>query len=625
MDIQTSSFNNQMLQAMKSLVESNLNLTVGQKLPVNVYAINDSVITLKWGGQFIAVENQNSWASLTPHLGQNITLQVSKTIPELEFKVIALNASASNATLPSAEKMNAMRLTLANAPLMNRIDESLKNFANNVQGQHRMQAEVVGLVGQKIQLQMFIEDAQKSINGAKKMLISIDPSQLQRLPSEKGETLRVGQSLTLAITKIGSIPEFKQLPTTPRAIHEAQVSEYMKQLLPRHESSSVLFNQLRTNLPQMDIQNESLAQTLKQNASALFEHLQPKEQLFDPQKLKRLIYSSGLFFEANEAASPTFLKAPARTATPIVVPTAPPIDLKLPLLRLMQHEGVNAPLKQLTSHFLQSLLKQDASSNSLTQNNEETQSAVTQTKAQLHSELLQLSRAENIPQSLKQLANDILPHLKATQTEEESSASLVHASHDAPTDAVLSNDFKKDLFKLMSTIKQGLAQQRELELSKNQVEGLKSLHNKTENALAKVVLDQLHSLPKEDGNKQIWALELPFLIDNKVETLAMEIQHDNTPNAQNQQDQHWSLNLTLAPPALGNVQCVISYQNGVINTHFKNQLPETTNLISKNLDTLKQQLQNAGLISGLMSSNNSFKPLKSVYASMNQSLLNETV
>jgi hypothetical protein len=270
MDIQTSSFNNQMLQAMKSLVESNLNLTVGQKLPVNVTAINDNVITLKWGGQLIAVENQNSWASLTPHLGQSITLQVSKTSPELEFKVIALNASASNATLPSAEKMNAMRLTLANAPLMNRIDESLKHFANNVQGQHRMQAEVVGLVGQKIQLQMFIEDAQKSINGAKKMLISIDPSQLQRLPSEKGEALRVGQSLTLAIMKIGSMPEFKQLPTTPHAIREAQVNEYMKQLLPRHESSSVLFNQLRTNLPQMDIQNESLkVQSLKEIKDAI--------------------------------------------------------------------------------------------------------------------------------------------------------------------------------------------------------------------------------------------------------------------------------------------------------------------------------------------------------------------
>ena len=65
----------------------------------------------------------------------------------------------------------------------------------------------------KIQLQMFIEDAPKSINGAKKMLISIDPSQLQRLSSEKGDALRVGQSLTLAITKIGSMPEFKQLPS----------------------------------------------------------------------------------------------------------------------------------------------------------------------------------------------------------------------------------------------------------------------------------------------------------------------------------------------------------------------------------------------------------------------------
>jgi hypothetical protein len=275
---------------------------------------------------------------------------------------------------------------------------------------------------------------------------------------------------------------------------------------------------------------------------------------------------------------------------------------------------------------LQSLLKQDASSTSLAQNNEETQTAVTQTQAQLHAELLQLSRAENIPLSLKQLANDVLPHLKSAQIEEDSSTALTSASKDnVPAEPVISNDFKNDLFKLMNTIKQGLAQQRELELSKKQVEGLKHLHNKTENALAKVVLDQLHSLPKEDGNKQLWAVELPFLIDNKVETLAMEIQHDKTPNAENQQNQHWSVNLTLAPPALGNVQCVISYQNGVINTHFKNQLPETTNLISKNLDTLKQQLQNAGLISGLMTSNNSFKPLKSVYASMSQSLLNETV
>lgn len=612
-----------MLQAMKSVVESNLNLTVGQKLPVNVAAINDNVITLKWGGQFIAVENQNSWATLTPHVGQTMTLQVSKTHPELEFKVIALNASASNATLPSAEKMNAMRLTLANAPLMNRIDESLRNFSHNIQGQHRMQAEVVGLVGQKIQLQMFIEDAPKSINGAKKMLISIDPSQLQRLSSEKGDALRVGQSLTLAITKIGSMPEFKQLPSTQQAIREEQVNEYMKQLLPRHESSSVLFNQLRTNLPEMDIQNASLSQTLKQNASALFEHLQPKEQLFDPQKLKHLVYSSGLFFEANAAATSTFLKAPKRTATPATIPVAPPIDLKLPLLRLMQHEGVSAQIKQLTSNFLQNLLKQDAPSNPLSQDDDAMQATITQTQTQLHAELRQLARAENIPQSLKQLANDILPHLKTEQTEEQS-ATLTHVDKEV-AEPMISSDFKNDLFKLMNTIKQGLAQQRELELSKKQVEGLKSLHNKTENALAKVVLDQLHSLPQEDGNKQLWAVELPFLIGNKVETLAMEIQHDKTPSTENSQDQHWSVNLTLAPPALGNVQCVISYQNGVINTHFKNQLPETTNLISKNLDTLKQQLHNAGLISGLMTSNNSFKPLKSVYASMSQSLLNETV
>ncbi|HCT98626.1 MAG TPA: hypothetical protein DF614_00675 [Methylococcaceae bacterium] len=617
MDIQTSSFNNQMLQAMKSVVEGNLNLTVGQKLPVNVVAINDNVMTLRWAGQFIAVENQNTWASLTPHLGQNITLQVTKTTPELEFKVIALNTSSSNATLPSAEKMNAMRLTLANAPLLNRIDESLRNFSNNLQGQHPMQAEVVGLVGNKIQLQLFIDDAQKTAT-SKKMLISIDPSQLQRLPSENGDPLRVGQSLVLAITKIGSLPEFKQLPTLSHAQgRDAQVSEYVKQLLPRHESSSVLFDQLRSNLPHMDIQNESLAQTLKQHASALFEHLQPKEQLFNPQKLKHLVYSSGIFFEAN-ATNPTFLKSPTRATTSPTIPTAPPIDLKLPLLRLMQHEGVSAQVKQMTSAFLQGLLKQDAN----TQHDEAGAAGLLQTQTQLHEALQQLAQGETVPQSLKQLANAILPHLKTAQSAEADTAQ-VH--QEAPAEPIISNDFKQDLFKLMTTLKQGLSQHRELELSKTQVESLKTLHNKTENALAKVVLDQLHSLPSDDSNKQLWAVELPFLVGNKVETLAMEIQREKTSSTDAKPSQNWSVNLTLSPPSLGGVQCVIAYQNGVINTHFKNQLPETTHLISKNLETLKQQLHNAGLISGLMTSNTSFKPLKSVYASMGHALLNETV
>ncbi len=616
MDIQTS-FNSQILQAMKTLVESNLNLTVGQQISAKVSSLSEGGITLKWGGQTITVENQNPRALLMPYLGQNVTLQVTKVTPELEFRVVTLDTLRYGSTAPSAEKMNAMRLTLATAPLITRIDESLKNFVNHAQGQQPIEAKIVGLVGHKIQLELVVDDHQSGSSG-KKMLISIERNQLQLLPSQTGESLKVGQALTLAITKIGAMPEFKQLPAstaTPAAIHEEKIAAFMKQLLPRHESPSVLLNQLRTDLPQLEIKNDTLATTLKQNAAALFDHLPPNEQLFNPQKLKHLIYSSGLFFEAKSAVS-NILKTPSSTPATVSQTSAPPVDLKMPLLNLLQHTSVTNELKQLVSTLLQNLLKREtAPTPELTQ-------LIDQNEAELHAQLLQVSRAENIPQSLKTLATEILPNLKPSHEDKPASPQLVN---NAPLNEPEITDFKSDLFNLMHTLKHGIAQQNELALTDTQVEGLQQLQHKTENALAKVVIDQLHSLPKEDSNKQVWAFELPFLMNNQAESLKMEIQRDKANQSVDTQSQHWSVNLTLTPPKLGEVQCVVSYQNGVVNTYFKNQKPQTTALISQNLDALKQQLQHVGLIAGLMSAHDNFQPMKSAYSVSSTSLLNETV
>lgn len=616
MDIQTS-FNNQILQAMKTLVESNLNLTVGQQISAKVSLLSEGGITLKWGGQTLTVENQNPRALLMPYLGQNVTLQVTKVTPELEFRVVALDTLRYGSTAPSAEKMNAMRLTLATAPLINRIDESLKNFVSHAQGQQPIEAKVVGLVGHKIQLELLVDDHQSGSSG-KKMLISIERNQLQLLPSQTGESLKVGQALMLAITKIGAMPEFKQLSATaatPASLHEEKIAAFMKQLLPRHESPSVLLNQLRTDLPQLEIKNDTLATTLKQNAAALFDHLPPNEQLFNPQKLKHLIYSSGLFFEAKSAAS-NILKTPSPAPATVAQTTTSPADLKMPLLNLLQHTSVTNELKQLISTLLQNLLKREtAPTQELTQ-------LIDQNEAQLHAQLLQVSRAENIPQSLKTLATEILPNLKPSDDVKNTTPPLVN---NAPLNEPELTDFKSDLFNLMHTLKHGIAQQNELALTDTQVEGLQQLQNKTENALAKVVIDQLHSLPKEDSNKQVWAFELPFLMNNQAESLKMEIQRDKANQTIDSQSQHWSVNLTLTPPKLGEVQCVISYQNGVVNTYFKNQQPQTTALISQNLDALKQQLQHVGLIAGLMSAHDNFQPMKSAYSVSGTSLLNETV
>jgi hypothetical protein len=492
----------------------------------------------------------------------------------------------------------------------------MKQFSTHAQNQNPIEAKVTGLVGHKIQLELVVDDHQGG--AGKKMLITIEPNQLQLLPTQKGEALKVGQALTLAITKIGATPEFKQLPTTisPLAAHEEKIAAFMKQLLPRHESPSVLLSQLKTDLPQLEIKNEPLAQTLKQNASALFDHLPPNEQLFNPQKLRHLIYSSGIFFEAKEQHEPSYLKTPAPIHTQTPKTTTLPADLKMPLLNLVQHINANNELKQAASNLLQNLLKKDATPTP------ELAKLIDGAEIELHAQLLPLLRAENIPQSLKNLAYDILPNLKAAQAKMPTPAEI--QTQNESENAPLKTDFKNDLFELMHTLKHGIAKQSELALTQTQVEGLQNLQHKTENALAKVVLDQLHSVPKEDSGKNVWAFELPFLMNQHVETLKMEIQRDKKNAAENS-TQHWSVNLTLTPPNLGEVQCVISYQNGVVNTYFKNEQPQTTRLITEHLENLKQQMQRVGLIAGLMSAHNNFQPIKSGYSTGNTSLLNETV
>lgn len=821
MDIQTS-FNNQILQAMKTLVENNLNLTVGQQLVTKVIAINTTGITLKWGAQTLTVENQNPRATFTPYIGQNATLQVVKTTPQLEFKLIAFDAH-SYETPPSAEKMNAMRLSLATAPLATRLDESMRNFSTHADNQHPLEAKVVGLVGHKIQLELLVDDHRGSATSNKKMLVSVEPRQLQLLPSQSNEPLKVGQTLTLAITKIGAVPEFKQLPsvTTPANLQEEKIATFMKQLLPRHESPSVLLSELKTDLPQLAIKNETLASTLKENASALFEHLPPNEQLFNPQKLRHLIYSSGVFFDAKDSAT-IYSKPPTAPVVPTNQPAQPtaPVDLKMPLLNLLQHTSATNELKQLASTLLQNLLKQESApptpeleqlveqnkselhaqlltlarsetipqslktlsteilsilkeptalpeksvvepavnsqienlqqllkqpsispelkqlASTLLQNlvkkdeapptsellklietNETalhpqlvtlTQSAtipqtlknlaaeilsnlkqppvlvekptdnvtsifktnlqqlidhpivsndvkqlassllqnltkqettlptpellkvIEQEENSLHTQLTTLTRSETIPQSLKIIATEILPFLKSPTVAMDATAILpVIAENNSVVvdDAPITSDFKNELLKLVETLKHGIAQHTELDLTDTQVQGLQHLQTKTENALAKVVLDQLNSLPKEDSSKQVWRFELPFLMNNQVETLKLDIQRDkvdkDSQNA-NTQMQNWSVNLTLTPPNLGEVQCVILYQNGVVNAYFKNQQPQTTALISEHLDNLKQQLQQVGLSTGFMSAHNNFQPIKSAYSQAHTSFLNET-
>jgi flagellar hook-length control protein FliK len=155
------------------------------------------------------------------------------------------------------------------------------------------------------------------------------------------------------------------------------------------------------------------------------------------------------------------------------------------------------------------------------------------------------------------------------------------------------------LLKFIQVLKQELTHQGLQPLNQNDLDLLKNLQNKTENTVAKIVLDQLMSLPKDDNPKQQWIIDIPFINRQQAESVKIEIQRDKE-NKQQSSNHDWSVNITITPPDLGTIHCLVSYRNDVINTYFKSQNTQTTELIKYNLDHLKNQFEESGLKPGHM-------------------------
>ncbi|MGZ8915491.1 MAG: flagellar hook-length control protein FliK, partial [Methylobacter sp.] len=170
-------------------------------------------------------------------------------------------------------------------------------------------------------------------------------------------------------------------------------------------------------------------------------------------------------------------------------------------------------------------------------------------------------------------------------------------------------DFKANLLKFIHALKQEIAPQNEQKLHETDLNLLKNLQLKAENTVARIVLDQLISLPKEDNPKQLWNLELPFMDRETAEAVDIEIEWEKEKDQQ-ADSSNWSVNITITPPGLGMIHCVVAYRNSVINTYFRSQNTQTADLIKHNLDYLKGRLEDAGLKAGNMSAQDELPPIK---------------
>jgi flagellar hook-length control protein FliK len=167
------------------------------------------------------------------------------------------------------------------------------------------------------------------------------------------------------------------------------------------------------------------------------------------------------------------------------------------------------------------------------------------------------------------------------------------------TSQQLQQDFKANLLKLKAALQQHELESNNIEaLSAEALTALTALHQNTVGALSKLLVDQLASLSKENSPKQVWFVEIPFLTQNRSDSLKLEVERDATHATEPGQAPCWSVTLTLTPPRLGTLYCKISFIENTLNAYFRSEDAQTLGMIEQHTAQLRTQFEAVGLTPG---------------------------
>lgn len=242
------------------------------------------------------------------------------------------------------------------------------------------------------------------------------------------------------------------------------------------------------------------------------------------------------------------------------------------------------------------------------------QNSAAQFLGQLGRLLPELGNDKNVGETLKLLAlkilqaipdkNRLFEPVALKQAIARSGLFMEHYLADAATAGSqsmdLQDDFKLKLSKLIAQLGLQLAAPNDEEAAQPaHNELLKETLQKAQGNLARLTLDQLHSLPHDDSPKQVWILELPFFNKTTPDTLQLIVEQDKQGDSETGQ-KNWVVSVTITPPELATIHCKISCYDGSVNTRFWSESSSTVEKINARLDYLKQQFEQKGLKPGFM-------------------------
>lgn len=125
---------------------------------------------------------------------------------------------------------------------------------------------------------------------------------------------------------------------------------------------------------------------------------------------------------------------------------------------------------------------------------------------------------------------------------------------------------------------------------------LDELQQQTEGSLARLQLHQLASLPDGSEPQPTWLLELPLRHQAQIDLFHLRIGRDTAgPPDATVEGRPWVVNLAFDLPGLGPVQARVAILGEQVSTTFWSEQASTTQAFHAHLETLRQNLQQAGL------------------------------
>lgn len=384
-----------------------------------------------------------------------------------------------------------------------------------------------------------------------------------------GANLKPGQILELEVVKPGTKPELRILPPgTGSPSPDSIVQQALRQFLPKQAPLTDVIRELHQLVAQAG-QTSALPTPVTEALKNLLASIPKKSELTSPEGMENGLSNSGVFLEAKLAR--------AVDSSADLVDS----DFKARLLRFLDR------LETLRAN------PETAPGSARVATNGEPSGTRPHTPQVVAEAATQVER-------LPLHTQDSNASKKTTPTDERNGPASERGDKDSPKPQgnlppATSRGQEHELSAAHRTAPSASGDQ--VAVAPGNEFGIERIAQKVEAALARVVMDQLASLPENATAASVWHLEIPFTDGPHHDAARLLVTKDAKPIGTDRTES-WSLTLELHPPGLGAFCARILLKGERIDVYLWSDTATTSDLIREQCEHLSARLHGVGLTVG---------------------------